>query len=145
MSRFVIDASVAIKWVVYETDSAEAVLVQEKLSLAAPDLIIAECANILWKKARRGELEPGEAITAARILQQSDVEILPTRHLMEPTIQLALDLDHAAYDCVYIALAMGNNWPLVTADDRLRRKLTQLDNGRFSNIVLSMEQAIAAK
>lgn len=145
MSRFVIDASVAIKWVIYETDSADAVLVQEKLPLAAPDLIIAECANILWKKARRGELEHGEAVTAARILQQSDVEILPTRHLMEPTIRLTFDLDHAAYDCVYLALAISNNRPLVTADDRLRRKLTQLGDGRFSNIVLSMEQAVEAK
>lgn len=145
MSRFVIDASVAIKWVVSEPDSAEAILIQEKLPLAAPDLIIAECANILWKKVRRGELESGEAVTAARILRQSDVEILPTRHLMQSIIRLAIDLDHAAYDCVYIALAEENNWPMVTADARLRRKFIQLDGSRFSSFVLSMEQAVEAK
>jgi predicted nucleic acid-binding protein len=32
----------------------------------APDLLVAECANILWKKAQRGELSHEEADLAAR-------------------------------------------------------------------------------
>ena len=144
MIRIVIDASVAIKWVVDEADSDVAVEVLESCSLASPDLLIAECANILWKKVRRGELRADEAITAAEILQQGDIEILPTRHLMDVATRLAIDLDHAAYDCIYLMLAMGNGWPFVTADDRLRRKLAQSAGDRFSGHVLSMQQAVAA-
>ena len=43
MSRIVIDASVAIKWVVDEADSDVAVEVLESCSLASPDLLIADC------------------------------------------------------------------------------------------------------
>ena len=141
MNPVVIDASVAIKWVVDEVDSDAALAVMGGGSLASPDLLIAECANILWKKVRRGELTADEAITAARILQQGDIDILPTRHLMDRATRLAIDLDHAAYDCMYLALAMERECPMVTADDRLRRKLAQFSGNGFSGEVLSMQQA----
>ncbi len=48
MKEFVIDASVAVKWVVQEAGTPDA-LALRKAKLAAPDLIIPECANILWK------------------------------------------------------------------------------------------------
>ena len=70
--RFVIDASVAIKWIVQEAGTEEAVLVRRR-PLSAPDLLIAECANILWKKVRQNELTEAEAILAARLLQRADV------------------------------------------------------------------------
>lgn len=141
MNSVVIDASVAIKWVVDEADSDAAVTVLESRSLLSPDLLIAECANILWKKVRRRELTADEAIVAARTLQQADIDILPTRHLMDVATRLAIDLNHAAYDCIYLALAMEHGCPLVTADDRLRRKLAQFAGGGLSGEVLSMQQA----
>ena len=137
------DASVTIKWVVDEVDSAAAAALLDRFPMAAPDLLVAECANILWKKARRGELSADEAITAARILQHADLEILPTRHLMDQATQLAIDLDHAAYDCVYLVLAMHSGWQLVTADDHLRRKLAQASiAGNRKTIAISLQQAI---
>jgi hypothetical protein len=52
----VVDASVALKWVIEEdgSDAAEALLLEEPLT--GPDLLLVECANVLWTKARRGEL-----------------------------------------------------------------------------------------
>ena len=145
MNPVVIDASVAIKWVVDEVDSDAALAVMEGGPLVSPDLLIAECANILWKKVKRGELTADEAITGARILQQGDIDILPTRHLMDTATRLAIDLDHAAYDCIYLALAMEHECPMVTADDRLRRKLAQFSGSRFSGEVLSMQQAASSR
>lgn len=145
MNPVVIDASVAIKWVVDEVDSDAALAVLEGGSLVSPDLLIAECANILWKKVRRGELTANEAITAARILQQGDIDILPTRHLMDTATRLAIDLDHAAYDCIYLALAMEHECPMVTADDRLRSKLARSSGSGFSGEVLSMQQAASGR
>ena len=144
MSRVVIDASIAIKWVVEEDGTPEALRILGTRPLSSPDLLLAECANILWKKVRRAELARDEAIMASRVLQRSDVEILPTRALMETATRLAIELDHPAYDCVYLALALENGWPFVTADDRLRRKLTQSAGSRFDGVVLSMVDAAAS-
>jgi predicted nucleic acid-binding protein len=86
---------------------------------------VAECANILWKKVARSELMAEEALLAARILERAEIELHPMRSLMEPAARLAIDLDHPAYDCVYLALAMVNGWRFVTADMRLLAKARQ--------------------
>ena len=142
MSRIVIDASVAVKWVVEEDGTTEALALLDGGSLSAPDLLVPECANILWKKVRRSELQTDEAIMAARLLQRSDVEIVPTRGLMEEALKLSIDLDHAAYDCVYLSLALEKDWRFVTADGRLERKLGQLKDSRFNGKILLLSEAI---
>jgi hypothetical protein len=59
--------------------------VRRRAKLIAPELLAAECANILWKKVQRDELSKEEAFLAARLLQAADIEFLPTRHLLEAT------------------------------------------------------------
>lgn len=142
MSRIVIDASVAVKWVVEEDGTTEALALLDGGSLSAPDLLVPECANILWKKVRRSELQTDEAIMAARLLQRSDVEIVPTRGLMEEALKLSIDLDHAAYDCIYLSLALEKDWRFVTADARLERKLCQLKDSRFDGKIVLLSEAM---
>ena len=125
MKTFVIDASIAIKWVVEEDGTDNALALRRRAKLLAPELLTAECANILWKKVQRGELTVDEALLAARLLQASDIELLPTRALLEPATRLAIELNHPAYDCIYIALAIEHDSQFVTADGRLLRKLDQ--------------------
>jgi predicted nucleic acid-binding protein len=121
MTDLVIDASVAIKWVIDEPGTKEALsLLRHRLF--APDLLVAECANILWKKVRRRELTLEEAGLAARLLQRADIELAPMRALLEPATKLAIALDHPAYDCTYLALAESMSCDLVTADQRLSTK-----------------------
>jgi predicted nucleic acid-binding protein len=86
-------------------------------------LLVAECANALWKKVRRNELTAQEASLAARLLQRADIELEPMRDLIEPATQLAITLDHPAYDCLYLALAQANEAEFVTADEALSRKV----------------------
>ena len=52
----VVDASVALKWVIEEDGSHAAGVLLLEQPLAAPDLLIVECANVVWAKARRGVL-----------------------------------------------------------------------------------------
>jgi predicted nucleic acid-binding protein len=118
LTDFVIDASVAIKWVVDEPGTSAA-LALRRHRLFAPDLLAAECANILWKKARLGELSAEEVLFAARLLQRADIELVPMRGLLEPATRLAIALDHPAYDCIYVALAESLGCDLVTADRQL--------------------------
>ena len=143
MSRFVIDASVAVKWIVDEDDSEAAVAVLANCPLSAPDLLVAECANVLCKKVRRNELSREDAILGARLVQGADIELLPTRHLLERATRLAIDLDHPAYDCVYLALAMENEWPFVTANARFRHKIDRSPPSAIRDTVLSMQDALA--
>lgn len=123
MNTLVIDASIAVKWVVEEDGTAEALTLRRHAKFIAPELLTAECANILWKKVQRRELSKDEALLAGRLLQTAEVEFLPTRHLLEAATRMAIELNHPAYDCLYLALAVERDCRLVTCDERLLRKL----------------------
>lgn len=116
----VVDASVAIKWVVQESGSDRA----RSLALArleAPDLLSVECANILWKKVRLGDLAKREAADCFRLLLRAPVLLAGSRDLLESALRLSFELGHPVYDCLYLALALERRIPLVTADERLAR------------------------
>ena len=117
----VVDASVAVKWVVAEDGSDAAAALLDGRPLVAPELILPECANILWKKATRGELTADEASLAANLLARMEVELVGHRPSMPAALGLALRLGHPAYDCAYLALAIERDLPMVTADRRLVR------------------------
>lgn len=123
MNTLVIDASIAIKWVIEEEGTPQALTLRRTARLLAPELLVAECANILWKKARRNELSREEALLAARLLQTAAIELVPTRSLLAAATRIAIALDHPAYDCLYLALAIENDCRFVTADERFLRKL----------------------
>ena len=145
MTTLVIDASIAIKWVVEEEGTSDALALKGRARLAAPDLLVPECANILWKKVQRKELSKEEALLAASLLARSDIELFPMRAMLEPASRLAIELDHPAYDCVYLVLAAANGWRLVTADERLLRKLRQAKPARSMPDVVSLSEAAATR
>jgi predicted nucleic acid-binding protein len=91
LNTLVIDASIAVKWVVEEDGTDLALALRQKARLMAPDLIVAECANILSKKAQRKELSNDEALIAARLLQSAEIELVPSRALMESATRLAIE------------------------------------------------------
>jgi predicted nucleic acid-binding protein len=122
VSRYVVDASVAVKWVIDEPGAHQALRLRRHV-LSAPELLIAECANIVWKKARLGELTEPEASLAIGLISHSEIELIPMRSLTRRAVELAILLDHSAYDCMYLALAEAADCPFVTADVRLLRKL----------------------
>lgn len=141
MTKLVIDASIAIKWVVEEDGTADALALRRRAQLIAPDLLIPECANILWKKVQRTELSPKEASLAARLLQGAEIELFPMRSLLEMATQLSIELHHPAYDCIYISLAAENNCRFVTADDRLLRALHQRRERWLRSRAISLTEA----
>lgn len=140
MNTLVIDASVAVKWVVEEDSTAEALTLRRGARLIAPELLVVECANILWKKVRRDELSDDEALLAARLIQAADIEFLPTRSLLETTTRTAIELNHPAYDCLYLALAVERDCRFVTADDRFLRKLEAAQRRKFRDRVIGLRQ-----
>ena len=141
MNALIIDASIAIKWVVEEDRTAEALVLRQKAKLIAPDLLVAECANIFWKKVQRGELLKAEALFAARLLQGAEIELLPTRSLFEAATRMSIEIDHPAYDCLYLALAVEKQCQFVTADERFLRKLHQGRQRTLRGRAISLTEA----
>jgi predicted nucleic acid-binding protein len=141
VDTLVIDASIAIKWVVEEDGTPDALRLRQRAKLIAPELLAAECANILWKKVQRHELSRDEAFLAARLLQAANIEFPPTHHLLEAATRIAVELDHPAYDCLYIALAAEQDCRFVTADGHLVRKAADGPRRRFAGRAVGLAQA----
>ena len=141
MNTFVIDASIAVKWVVEEHGTPEALTLRQKAKLIAPELLVAECANILWKKVKREELLKQEALLAARLLQGAEIELLPTRSLFEAATRMSIEIDHPAYDCLYLALAVEKECLFVTADEGFLRKLHQGRQHKLRGRAISLIEA----
>lgn len=123
--KLIVDASVAVKWLVPEQGWAIARRLFEAHSLTAPQLILAECANILWKKVRRAELTRDEAVQAAEKFVGLELDLVPLHELMVPATEIAAYLSHPAYDCFYLAIAVLDDLRLVTADESLLRVIDQ--------------------
>ncbi len=121
-----------------EPGSAEAVSLLDR-HLFAPDLLCAECANVLWKKVVRGELSSDEAELAARALETAEIDLIPTRPYLAAATAIAIDLAHPAYDCIYLAVAMGMATPFVTGDQRFIGRIGQR-NSRFRDCVVALAE-----
>ncbi|MFP4004237.1 MAG: type II toxin-antitoxin system VapC family toxin [Alphaproteobacteria bacterium] len=120
MSGYVVDASVAVKWLVTEPNSDQAEhLLGCGLTLVAPALLFAEAANALWAICRRGYIGRNEFAEALGVLKSAPIDVpVPMRDLAASAGRLAVDLDHPVYDCFYLALALQEQHPVVTADQR---------------------------
>jgi predicted nucleic acid-binding protein len=120
MTGYVVDASVAVKWLVDEALSDEAAGLLDRLdALVAPELMFAEAVNALWAMRRRGDIAREDFAEAVGVLKAAPVAVpAPMRQLAPSAARLALDLDHPAYDCFYLALALQEQLPVVTADRR---------------------------
>lgn len=114
----VLDASVAVKLVTEELGSEAALRrVTEEAERIAPDWIKIEVASALTNKVRRTDLGMETATIALRALPDFFTEIADSDQLIEPTMALSVELDHAFYDCLYLALALNRGCRLIT-DDR---------------------------
>jgi predicted nucleic acid-binding protein len=137
VTRLVIDSSVVIKWSVPEVHSVDALrYLDPDLERDAPELLLAEVSNILWKKVGRGELTRIEAEGIAADLGQADVAVHPMGPLFGAALRIALETGRSAYDSMYLALAETLSTQMVTADRRLHNAL---QGGPYAGLVLWVE------
>ncbi|KKX25702.1 type II toxin-antitoxin system VapC family toxin [Rhizobium sp. LC145] len=142
METLVLDASIAIKWVVEEEGTDDAVSLRSRFRFVAPELIIPECANILWKKVQRGELSRDEAVLAARLLERAGIDFLSMSGLLEETTALSIALSHPAYDCAYLLAAQKSGSRFVTADTRLPRIIAERAPSEFALLCVSLSDVL---
>ena len=136
MSDFIVDASVAVKWFVAETDSS----VADELSannhrLFAPRLILTEVANTLGRKAMAGLMTAAEACVYLRSLPNYFNGILAVDELIEPALRNACAIRHPIYDLIYLESARSLDAQLVTADRRFTAKIAGTDLARHVTLL----------
>ena len=130
MKRCVIDASVAVKWVVGEENAELAGrLAREAEELHAPAHWLAEAANTLWAKYFVRRQITQEEMQAG-LMTLADAPVISTRlaGLLQPAVTIAVNLGVTVYDFLYLALAAELDLPFVTADHRLVSKTHGTDH-----------------
>lgn len=125
--RVVVDASLAVKWLVKEVYSDRAFMLadlwaSQDIQPVAPHLMPVEVANVLHRRVIRGEIAPETAVRLMESLLASGIELREPRDLHRRALLLAARLrQNAVYDAHYLALAETLDCELWTADEKLYR------------------------
>jgi predicted nucleic acid-binding protein len=132
----VVDASVAAKWFVEETGRPQAMRLLDVPDRQAPDLLIVEVANVIWKKTLRGQVSALQGhLICASIADYFEV-VHSAASLIERAIAIANLLRHPIYDCLYLACAERTGARLATVD---RRLITAVQGSVLSSLVLDID------
>ena len=123
----VVDASVALKWVIDENQSGTARALARswidlQLQPVAPFLWAAELTNGLFRMVAHARISLDSALPLLTSLFDADVQLLEPPDLHTRAMKLAAELRQpAAYDAHYLALAEILDCELWTADERFFR------------------------
>ena len=128
MRSQVIDTSALVKYVLPEQDSStvEKIVALHHagtVNLMAPEYVLVESANVLWKHLQRHNIEPEDAVEALRTLRGLSIRLVSDAELLEGALALAAQHDVTVYDALFCALALRENIQFITADRPLARRL----------------------
>ena len=114
----IVDASVAVKWVLLEPDRDSALALIGSETLAAPEFLRVEFAQVMAREARRDAISPADAARGLAIFDRARVRLEPSSPLLDEAFAMALVLKASVYDSLYLALAVREHAQLVTADEK---------------------------
>jgi predicted nucleic acid-binding protein len=125
VAAYVLDASVLAALYVEDsaTKQSEAALARvEQDELHAPDFVVLEVANVLWKRVRREELHAEDAMAAVADLSAASIRFHPVGGLVAQSLALALSHGFTTYDATYVALATRVGGIVITNDGGMRQR-----------------------
>jgi predicted nucleic acid-binding protein len=120
----VVDASLAVKWVLKEPHAEEALALAEDWAVArirpsAPCLLLVEATNVLHRRAMLGHISLSQARQLLAGLLDMGIEIRESPQIHLRALELAQELQRpSVYDTHYLALADILGCDLWTADER---------------------------
>lgn len=121
MTRLVVDASVAVEYLLRTPAGLSLAETLEEAELSAPDLIDAEVVSVLRRAVLTERLAEDRALSVLDDLARWPINRLPGQGLARTA------WDHhrnvTAYDAFYVAAASALGASLLTADGRLARAL----------------------
>lgn len=129
--RLVVDASVAVKWLLSEAGSDQAIgLIEAGHELYAPDLLVSEIGNVLWKRSRANTIEqdaPQQLMSEFLCIRLHRVD---SRNLANDALDIACRHGRSFHDSLYLALAQAIKGTLVTADARFVNALSNTPHAK---------------
>jgi predicted nucleic acid-binding protein len=126
--KYVLDSSIAVKWVIAEADTPAAVQLRDDFvggvhELISPDCFPLEVAHAIVKAERQGRIKAGDGALFLTDILTTLPDLRPSMPLLARAFMTATAARMGVYDCLYVALAEQEQCDLVTADDRLIRNL----------------------
>jgi predicted nucleic acid-binding protein len=133
----IVDASVAFKWIALEEETELANSLLASTDVLAPTLVLIEIGNGLWKKAVREQIDSSVSFSdEVRNLSQI-LTIVDESDYVPRALELARQLNHPIYDCVYLAMAEALGDRLVTADLKFLGKVRTTP---YSGLVIALSE-----
>ena len=134
--KYVLDCSVAFKFVVAEKDSEKANLLRDDFragihELICPDIFSGELGHALTKAERKAQITVGAALRLWSKVMATPPRQIPSLAITYRAIEISSLTRVGVFDCLYVALAEQERCELVTADGRLVKTL----QARFPFIV----------
>lgn len=85
-------------------------------SLIAPELMLAECGQVLHRKRMQNVLTDEELDALLNSILDLPIRLFAHGDLLRPACNLAAELSLTVYDGLFLALAKRHNAPLFTVD-----------------------------
>jgi predicted nucleic acid-binding protein len=122
--KYVLDASVALKWELPESDSTKALVIRDDFiakvhELLVPDFFPVEVAHAVVRAERKNILTTAEGAQALQRLLKQLPQLFPSLPLLPRAYEIASKARIGVYDCCYLALAEQESCNLITADQKL--------------------------
>lgn len=135
MSRFVLDNSVAMRWLLASQKRADQLYAEKVLKTLTeagalvPNLWHLEAANVLMAAESRGDLE---AVDVERFIAQLEnlpihTDPLTAHQVFSRTLNLARAYKLSSYDASYLELAIREGLPMATLDKNLIKAAHKAD------------------
>lgn len=124
----VLDSSVGFKWVVPEVHSDKALRLRDDyrngmVELIAPDIFLVEITHALTRAERQKRITPAQGALALADMMSVQPQLDGYVALLPRAYEISSHRQIGVYDCLYVVLAEREGCDLVTADDRMLRKL----------------------
>ena len=138
MNRFVIDASIVLKWIpaggelgVEFADEIYQKIKDGVISVSAPSFLLVEVTNVLLRKKNFSKSEVGEFLEK---IQNCGISFLDFSYLKTGAlVNLTAERGVSAYDGIYLLLAVEMECKLISDDAKLKE---------ISDLVVGLEKVL---
>ena len=121
--RLVLDASAALEIVLERSRAGDfMVAIQEADTVLAPELLVPEVVNAIWKYHQFDHLDLNTCDRALELAIGLADDLVSCKDLWREAFLLARKNRKPAYDMFYIALARRENAGILTMDKALRKE-----------------------
>jgi predicted nucleic acid-binding protein len=125
----VVDSSVVLQWILVGPGAPASDELLQDESLAAPDVLYIEVANVLAKKVRLREIGPEQARDGLAFLEARFPNPMPSLPLVRRTLDLSIEISHPVYDCAFLACAIGLDTFVASRDQPFVERATRRGYG----------------